>query len=343
MAMQFGLDALQYRGARLSPALNPPRPPMPAAERPRFNAVGALDAAEKIRSSRLANEGSALTNQLSRIKVNEATDQHNALQAYRDARAGGDPNAMSRLARYPELASQMGETLLKMDKVDRDRAIIRGLQLADAAKSVALLPPGSEERRTMWNTQLDRLKERGVIGQEQYDAFYDKPSDLVLDQALAGGEALEDFIKRHNERPGKRDLQTIYKDGKEQKGYFDANGEWADVGGPKGGDTQPKSYADLTFDQKQEVDKIVNDRLEIGISEYDPPTAKEMNKRRRKIRQDVLREYFGAPDKTTAPGTRKSPVEFQGSTADEINREFEALESGAWFINPADGKLMQKR
>lgn len=292
-------------------------------QRPVFDYGGVLSQAADIKGRNLANEGQATTNALSALRLGEATDQNNALEAFRAATAAGDPSAPDKLAGFPDVQVQVYDALDRMADRDRQAAVRRGLRIAEAAKTVAGLPEGSPERVTAWNEQLGLLHKKGDITEEQYKTFYGNPSDLIIDQALSLGQTVEQFIA---DRAARR----------------------------------PKRYGDLSIAEKLKIDDEINKRAKAGLSDWDTVDETEMAGRRRRARDEVLREYgitsdpfdsqpnnvAAGPVKTTAGGGAAKVAPMPGP--EEIARpasqeEFDALPSGAYFVNPATGAVMRKR
>lgn len=95
---------------------------------------------------------------------------------------------------------------------------------------------------------------------------------------------------------------------------------------------------DLTLDQRLKVENAVSSRLKTLIGDTVTAEPGELKALTEQVRNEIMgTPALSAPATPTAAGTQEDPHK----PADQTT--FDALPSGAWFINPADGRLLRKK
>lgn len=248
------------------------------------------DAGESVIGKRLANEGASLANigrsqdnALGALQLDQATGEAGALSDFRDKMAAGDDKALGALDGYPEIKAKMRAAIDQMSDADKAEAHKQAIRLAEAAMNVAKLPEGSVERDRRWAEELARLKQEGVVDDNDAKALAN-PSDEVLDQIFTSAETLDEAIA-----------------------------DWKKARAPK----ESLNYDDLPLGDRLKIDEAIRKRAEAGISDYETPDQDAMKSRLDAARDDVFRELgllpssgagASAPDVTVAPvGGSPSP------------------------------------
>lgn len=148
------------------------------ARETRINPGSLLAEAERIKNARM-------TNASNEIKLGQQRDEASALEAFRGAAREGDPDAVSKLAGYPEHQKKLMEAFDGMSPEDAQKALTRAREVGEAAQYVAGFTEGTPERQEAWNAQLGDLARKGYITKEQADHWVAQgPSELVLQQAV---------------------------------------------------------------------------------------------------------------------------------------------------------------
>lgn len=240
------------------------------------------DAGESVIGKRLANEGASLANigrsqdnALGALQLDQATGEAGALSDFRDKMAAGDENALGALDPYPEIKAKMRAAIDQMSDADKAEAHKQAIRLAEAAMNVAKLPEGSVERDRRWAEELARLKQEGVVDDNDAKALAN-PSDEVLDQIFTSAETLDEAIADWKKSRTKESL----------------------------------SYDDLPLGDRLKIDEAIRKRAEAGLSDYDTAKPDEMKARLDAARDDVFRELELLPssgDGTSAPAATVAP------------------------------------
>lgn len=138
-------------------------------------------------------------------------------QAYYD-----DQRASRQEARDEKRASQDATVNLLMS---------RGLS-ADQARALAANP--SAATAALQYRDQDALQARGNMTADRLEAKHPDIAAAIRDQSISGEEGWKLAYQRDREGVKAPNLETIYtEEGREQKGYFNRDGVWTDVGSAK--------------------------------------------------------------------------------------------------------------
>lgn len=99
------------------------------------------------------------------------------------------------------------------------------------------------------------------------------------------------------------------------------------------------SFENLSLDQRINLDKAVSDRLK-AMNPNGFSTPEELAPMVEKIRNELLGVKPAATSPAAAPASAGTEADPHKPTD---KATFDALPSGAWFINPADGRLLRKQ
>lgn len=315
---------------------------------PNIDVATPLMNAERYRAQQLGNVRTDLGNQEAALNLGEAQAQTNALRNYRAAAQAGDPNAIKTLAGFPDIQAKVYKALDSMKPPDQNAARDRATAFGDAARVVLGVPDGPA-KVAAWNQAIDGLTAKGYLTPDV--AMAQKragPNELILNEALTG----EQLVKQ----------------------YFASKGKGKTAG------AAATSYADLSPADKLKVDEQARKEAVAGVSQYDTLTPEDMATRLDAARKNVIARMFsgantgtkanvldltrrapaaptGAPSAPSVysptpmarqgtarltPGdgsTREAPVQFAPG---QEQQQFDSLPSGAWFVNPADGRVLIK-
>lgn len=165
---------------------------------PRFDVPGAAANAQRLVRGQQDIRRADMANQLASMKLGQEGKKAAALDAFRAARAAGDPNAMQKLRAYPEIAATMHKALDSMRPNQVRKAKETARVFGDAARYINSFAPGSPERAAAWDAKTDELAAAGHIDKAQADHWKKVgPSDLILEQALL----TEDIVGRYQGAP----------------------------------------------------------------------------------------------------------------------------------------------
>jgi len=345
------------------------------AKAPRSDVGEILEFGNKQARDRQTLEAGKMTNELNRMKLDEAGQQHKAMQQFRERSAqGDDEGASDAIAAYPELQEKL--LFESWDGMGRKAFMKEQKRInlsAELARQVKNIPNGSPEKKAMWDYSMDKLAEEGMI-----DPLLAKhwqkmgPSDLLIDLALTqkqwvdkygetkkGGETQQDIelkkarieeVKARTEKirtPKETDrLDTEFKQLRNEKLKK----------GKEGKSTDPAK--DWATGQKMITDMGKSLGLDKGEEEWlgreDQKAAAEAKMEAYRAKVEKLYPYPEAPAAPlpSTPGnpagkaSRELPsgqIGAKDNPAEVSNpRQAEALPSGAWFKGP-DGKLWIKR
>lgn len=100
------------------------------------------------------------------------------------------PSANDALDTYSKM-SEIGRNQAQTNDINTQAAQreydLRSEQIARAANEVLQAPEGSQQRTDMWNQHVQDLHNKGYLNNIEYKQFYNNPSSLVLNQAIARG------------------------------------------------------------------------------------------------------------------------------------------------------------
>lgn len=304
---------------------------------PQFDIAGSFASGQQVRKNQQDLERGEFMNRLDQLKAGEEEQRIGALQSFRNAGGMNNPAAAKELSGYPDamMAVVKAHRELANDPAKQQRLEQTALRIANAAKAVALLPEGSPERVAEWNAQLSGLLKGGVIDQARFDQWKDRPSDLIIDQALSLGMTVDQVMKERNRQSGAltpdQQLDVEKEVNNFSKNYFGSN-----------------QYGYLTPEQVRERDGAAAQyRQEL--------TTRLAGRGGRDTAVASPKADFGAvptssKDQSRLPALETTPVRTAGGGGAAANAarpttkaEFDALPSGAPFINPADGRLLYKK
>lgn len=140
--------------------------------------------------------------------VSQTQRQIGAQNAFGSAVNNGDPNAINRLAAFPDAYKTAADAIGKLGENQRAQVAQRMDMVGRAAMSVASLPQGPE-REKEWDKQLDGLLKGGAIDQPTHDRLYGNPSDMVLHTAIAQSMGVKDFMEANGETAGAKARATL--------------------------------------------------------------------------------------------------------------------------------------
>lgn len=354
---------------------------------PDFDASRIVDKVQQqqLRAEQLEN--AQMDNQLSGMKLEEATGLHNAETQFRERSAAGDPNADEALSGYPEMQKKIWDAFDGMSPKDYKAAKIKAMRFGEAARSVLMFPEGTPEQKQAWDVEIGKLAQDGLIPEDQAAALIKSgPNPLIIDQALT----VEEFAKQHGPkgRLDKQKAQTaaererrILENTEADNERADENQEIArerlDLAREKADTAAERIRA--TLKQKQTDSEGRSDRedeklafnIEKEVRQYrkdlkidddpdmetdEPEKYKRLNDRAEAFRARLLKQFGFTPDgrrtrKRALGGDKVEAAEGDtggdGSSVQSAARpaskaDYDALPSGAYFINPADGKLKRK-
>ncbi len=133
----------------------------------------------------------------------QAGQRQNALQEYNAAQQAGDPNAPDKLNMVPDVQAQIVQTRNQMSAEQRTKFDFVMGRRARAANAVAVHPAGSKERQEAWDNELKDMLKEGAIDQGRFSQLYGKPpNEMVLQQYLAAGMAVPDWLKHQQMEKG---------------------------------------------------------------------------------------------------------------------------------------------
>lgn len=154
----------------------------------RMDIPSLLREVESIKSAKMRNEESALA-------MGENKAEASALSSYRQAAAAGDPNAISKLAGYPEHQRKVLDAFNGLSPEQAMAAKVKVREIGEAAQYVAGFPDGSTERAEAWNSSVDDLAGKGYITPDQAAAYKQSgPSDDILKQAMEVADFVEQQV-----------------------------------------------------------------------------------------------------------------------------------------------------
>lgn len=152
--------------------------------------------------------GADTTNELMRFNLSKAQEQDNDLKAYADAVARGEQNPEAKLTKHPQILASVIATRNSLNAEERTAFDHRIKVMHNEVTS--LLPlRGTPQFATEWAAAMDRLKQKGMIDDQRYNAWRDNPSELVLQQALALTSGLDGVIKQEQLKAGQQFSQTV--------------------------------------------------------------------------------------------------------------------------------------
>lgn len=348
------------------------------AQNPKIDLQGSMLGAQRYRAGEQDIQANEIKNTLAGAQANDEIGQLGALSDYRKAAGAGDPNALAKLRAYPELQSKFHAALDTMKPDAQKAAIERGTEIAAAAQRVAALPPDSPQRKAAWNTELDALKKKGAIDQSHYDAYYNTPSDLVIDQALSLGQSIKDFTAARSKAKEAADtgldpkeLLAIEKAANDySKTYYGSNNqEFLTDAQIKDRDVKVEAYKQNLIAQSKAAKATPGSAaaaagpkpnvldltprvtpapaatqrpgVGAGASLYDPTPIAAQGGRPAVAAPKGDRVQPAATAADWKPGMALPPTH-TGASQPKTQADFDALPYGAPFINPADGRPMFK-
>jgi hypothetical protein len=346
------------------------------AKAPRFDVGEILEFGNKQARDRQVLEAGKMTNEVNRMKLDEATQQHNAMQQFRELSAKGDEEGAAKaLDPYPELQEKL--LFESWDGMGRKAFMKEQKRIntsAELGRYVQQFPNGSPERKAAWDYSMDKLAKEGMIDPDLAKHWQKMgPSDLLIDMALTQKQWVDKYgetkakartpeeielkraqieeVKARTEKirtPKETDrLDTEFKQLRNEKLKK----------GKEGKSTNPAK--DWANGQKMITDFARQQGLEKG-EEYwlgQEEGAKEKAEAKVEAYRAKVERMFPEPPVPAAPlpstpgnpagkGSRELPsgqIGAKDNPAEVSNpRQAEALPSGAYFKGP-DGKLWVKR
>jgi hypothetical protein len=346
------------------------------AKAPRSDVGEILEFGNKQARDRQVLEAGKMTNEVNRMKLDEATQQHDAMQKFRELSAkGDDEGASDAISAYPELQEKL--LFESWDGMGRKAFMKEQKRInlsAELARQVKNIPNGSPEKKAMWDYSMDKLAEEGMI-----DPLLAKhwqkmgPYDLLIDLALTQKQWVDKYGETKKTAKSPEDIELKRAQIEEVKARTEKlrtpketdrlNVELKQAQIEKlkkqkeGKSTNPAK--DWANGQKMITDFARQQGLEKG-EEYwlgQEEGAKEKAEAKVEAYRAKVERMFPEPPVSPAPlpstpgnqaskASRELPSGQIGAKDNpaEVStpRQAEALPSGAWFKGP-DGKLWVKR
>ncbi len=138
--------------------------------------------AADLRKSQLAEQAAALSMRRAQTGFAKEDNRQNALKAYNEARRAGDPNAIEKVADYPDIAANVMKFREGLDAEKQRKFDQNAMTAARDAQRILAIPAGPE-RDAAFAAELQKDLEAGEISQEDFDRY----SKVGADERLLNG------------------------------------------------------------------------------------------------------------------------------------------------------------
>lgn len=285
-----------------------------------------------------------IDNRVAEMRAGEEQALVGALQNYRAKARKGDPSAVNELRGFPDAMKKVLDLHNSLNAGQQKKMEVAANRMALAADRIMRMPINSPERRRAWNSALEVFHKDGTITTDQYNAYWNNPSDLVLESAIALGRTVDQIITdREANKVGTR----------------------------------------LTPEQTLDVEKAVNEFIDASTPEYgvDPGDRDKIYDQANELRQNLIRQMTGGgggqgegegqsntldlrptggapaapalgPVETDLNSIFLNPEPLQNQTGrtsvpngvyqPQTIDDFRDIPFGAQYVNPSDGRIMIK-
>lgn len=317
---------------------------------PKADLGGILNTAAGLEESDARLRSSGITSSLNELKLADATDESSALRGYRTALASGDKaGAKKAIAGYPELQAQFHKAFQSMKPDEKKIATDRITAIGGVARELSAFPEGSPERAAAAQRLLPGLVKAGYISPE-VASHVSKTGvpDALIEQAQTAESWISGKVKEKDTLTSKDNIDIEKAVNDFSKNYFgDNNTAYLEPAQIQARDAAVEKYRQDLIARVTPGRKVSAPRSNLlSLAPRRQPTVAPAAAAAPNIMSNTPMAEQGGSGLSTKPltsgdgKTKEAPVQF---TPGKEEDDFKALPSGAWFTNPADGRVLVKK